>query len=69
MDNKENEAMVQEKNLVNNVMAYECGELNEEDTVKFFQHLINTGLAWTLQGHYGRTAMALIEDGLCVRKE
>lgn len=29
-----------------------------------WQHVVNTGLAWKLQGWFGRTAYALIEDGL-----
>ena len=52
---------------VDRIMAYEAGELDEEDTVKLFQDLINNGMAWTLQGHYGRTANTLIEQGVCTR--
>ena len=47
------------------IMAYESGELTREEMVEGFQRLINSGLAWKLQGHYGRTAQALIENGDC----
>ena len=50
------------------VIDYENGELSEEAIIEGFQHLIDTGLAWTLQGHYGRTAQALIEAGHCTAK-
>ena len=46
------------------IIAYETGELNEDETLELFQHLVNNGLAWSLQGHYGRTASYLIEAGL-----
>lgn len=30
-----------------------------------WQHLIDTGVCWNLQGHFGRTAKRLIDDGIC----
>jgi len=33
--------------------------------IEAWQHLIDTGLAWQLQGWFGRTARALIEQGIC----
>jgi hypothetical protein len=47
------------------IMAYEDGQLDDESIVAGFQALIDSGLAWQLQSHYGRTARALIEQGYC----
>jgi hypothetical protein len=49
--------------LITYIIEYENGEITEERFIELFQHLVDTGLAWTLQGHYGRTAAALIEGG------
>lgn len=49
---------------VDDLVRYEDGEMDEEEVLDLFQRLVNSGLAWTLQGHYGRTAVALIERGL-----
>jgi len=51
-------------NKINQILAYENGELDEAGVIELFQNLVNTGLAWSLQGSYGRTATALIEAGL-----
>ena len=51
--------------VVGFVLDYEVGALNDEDTIAGFQHLINTGMVWNLQGSYGRMAKQLIEAGKC----
>lgn len=51
--------------LVDDMMAYECGDLDADETIDMFQYLIDSGMAWTLQGFYGRTAKALIDSGTC----
>lgn len=47
------------------IMEYEDGALEDDQIVEGFQHLINSGTVWHLQGHYGRMAEALIEAGYC----
>ncbi len=49
------------------IIGYELGELSESESIQLFQKLIDNGMAWTLQGSYGRTATYLIKAGLCHR--
>lgn len=50
-------------NLTSDILAYEQGELDYEETIELFQKLVDSGLAWQLQGNYGRTAAGLIDAG------
>lgn len=50
---------------VGDVIAWENGEMAEEDAVEFFQAGIDSGRVWQLQGSYGRMAAWLIETGRC----
>ena len=54
--------------LVGFIIAYESGNASEEYLLQGFQHLIDTGRAWTLQGCYGRMAQRLIDAGHCHAK-
>ena len=36
---------------------------SEEQYLEAWQHLVDTGLAWSLQGWFGRTAHTLIQEG------
>jgi hypothetical protein len=52
--------------IVDKIMLWEQGEMTGKDeVVAFFQELIDNGMAWTLQGTYGRTAKHLIDEGYC----
>lgn len=54
--------------MINDIISYEQGELSNEKTLMMFSELIKTGQAWTLQGHYGRTAKSLIGNNLIDEK-
>ena len=52
------------QNLTERIVMYEKGELNEQQTIQLFQELLDSGLVWNLQGHYGRLCYQLLEAGL-----
>ena len=55
--------------LASKVIRYEQDELDGNEIIQLFQELIDNGMAWSLQGHYGRMAIDLIENGYCKRPE
>jgi hypothetical protein len=40
---------------------------SEDQIIQAWQTLIDTGLAWRLQGWFGRQAQHLIDEGICTR--
>ena len=40
---------------------------SEDQVIQAWQTLIDTGLAWQLQGWFGRQAQHLINEGICTR--
>ncbi len=50
--------------LVDRLIAYEEGQITQDEEVALFQYLIDTGTCWHLAGHYQRVAATLIEAGL-----
>jgi len=42
---------------------------NEEQYIEAWQYLLDTGLCWSLQGWFGRTAVAMIKAGQLIVKE
>lgn len=48
---------------IDKLMAFENDQLEHEEVLELFQELVDSGMAWKLQGFYGRTAKHLIEIG------
>ena len=44
-------------------------DADEDRIIEAWQHLIDTGVVWQLQGAFGRQAEAMIEAGLCAPAE
>ena len=42
---------------------------NEGEIIEAWQYLHDTGMAYTLQGWFGRTAQALIQEGIIVTSD
>lgn len=55
---------VQQFDEVGFIMAFEGGELNEDEVAAGIQRLIDSRTIYSLQGFYGRTAADLQRRGL-----
>lgn len=55
------------KDIAIDIMSLEAGELDAAETLELFSLLVASGMAWTLQGSYGRTAAELIHAGYLTR--
>ena len=49
--------------------GYAHDDCTEAQYKAAWQYLIDTGLAWRLQGWFGRTASRMIKDGFCASPE
>lgn len=50
---------------VDKIIAFEQGQLNDDEIIDLFQEMIDDGSVWSLQGTYGRAATSLINNGYC----
>ena len=51
---------IRAKNIID---GYE--RANKELLLQAYQHLIDSGIVWSMQGSYGRHALRLINEGFC----
>lgn len=49
--------------FIDRMIEWENGELDDSGVLILFSQLISNGMAYTLQGAYGRMARLLIESG------
>lgn len=49
--------------MINSIIQYESNDFHQQEKIEFFAELIRSGYIHSLQGHYHRTAQALIEGG------
>ena len=67
MDTFEAVMIAEEGCLCGSTACYAEGCDSEEVQLEAWQHLIDTGLAYQLQGWFGRVAEQLIMEGKCSR--
>lgn len=53
--------------MISKLVAYETGQLDDDEVVALFQQLLDTGVLYLLQGHYLRTAQCFLKEGLITK--
>lgn len=49
---------------IEKIIKFENGELSDNEMIALFSELIKSGMAWKLQGTYGRLARNLVNNGV-----
>jgi hypothetical protein len=58
------------KYMLPKIIAYENGEMTDEgELIALFQELVDSGIAWELQGHYSRVAQQYIDCGKIIKPD
>lgn len=57
-------ARIEMSTIGNKLVDFELGLLDEDEELDLLQNLIDTSLAWRLNGYYGRTCARLIQEGI-----
>ena len=65
MENQKSLFGRQIQSVVDAVYTIELGEEDEASMIAAWQYLIDTGHVWQMQGIYGRTAVYLLQEGIC----
>jgi hypothetical protein len=55
---------IEPSDLLGAMISWEDGTSTDTEVIALFQALVANGMAWQLQGFYGRMAQRLIDDGL-----
>jgi hypothetical protein len=61
---KENKLSKESTDIVGKIMAFEQGELENEEVYALFQFLLDSGMIYSLQGSYQRMAEELLLAGV-----
>lgn len=51
------------RGILDRIVAYECGELDEQEALELLADLVGSGMVWSLQGSYQRAVAAAIRSG------
>lgn len=54
--------------IIDGILAWENGEMRPDDEVEFFQHFLDSGTIYSLQGMYQRRMQELIDLGYVTQK-
>ena len=52
-------------NMYDAVMNVEDQQCDEQTFIASMQHLINTGVVWSLHERFGRLAVEMVDAGVC----